>query len=83
MILQKKNSSQIQPYETHSLVIDKDDQEILQLRKNYSKNKVKPKHKLSIIEEQLRNNHKILTIFKKSKDFVEAIDPTSSTMFAS
>lgn len=83
MILQSKYLSESTPIgESRSFFMEGDTPDITYMRSNFGKasNNAKKtqKHKPSFVQEQLRRNHKLDTIFKKSRDYVETIDPTMS-----
>jgi hypothetical protein len=80
MILQSKYLSENTPIgESRTFFAEMDTPEILNMRKNHGKpvsKKQAPRGKVSFIEEEIRRKHKLNTMFKRSKDFVEIIDPT-------
>ena len=57
-----------------------DTPEIASMRSNFGKaiTKKGQKHKPSFVQEEIRKNRRLDTIFKKSRDYVETIDPTMS-----
>jgi hypothetical protein len=82
LILQSKYFSESTPIgESRTFFAELDTPEIVNMRKNFGKTGVKKqqqRHKPSFVEEEIRKHHKLNTVFKKSKDYVEATDPTMS-----
>lgn len=88
MILQSKYLSESTPIgESRTFFAELDTPDIVNMRRNYKKpvdKKQAAQGKAAFIEEEIRRRHKLNTMFKRSKDFVEIIDPTmTNSMYVS